>query len=307
MTTNGKEQSPAKVRFEASMDARSWRDVATIDPANRGTTMNEVEPFDARYLRVTAVDLGKYYVALVSVHAIGRELRPAERMSFDGCWTLNGRPARIVQRGARITGVIGGAVPTFLDGGLDGRAWKLMWMRGPMWGYAVATVTPDGRNFSAVTFHEDPRSGRVAEAWLGGRCEGAVDPPATPIAQPADYLRRTRRWMMAGIVFEGEERIVAEASQATLDDAAAAIRAMPSQRFRVSAYEFRNNDPKENRRRTGLRIEAIRAALQSRGIDVSKLEFVSNGDRHPGAEVPSAVQRMLESRIDLELLASPRR
>jgi outer membrane protein OmpA-like peptidoglycan-associated protein len=299
VTAATKDRVPAKVRFDASADGSSWREIATLAPANRGTSMIDVTPFEARYLRVTTIDPAKYYSGLTSIHALGREVRPVERLSFEGCWTINTRPARLVQRGARITGTIGGGRPTFVDGGIEGRVAKLMWMRGPMWGYATATVTPDGKGISAITFHEEPLNNRAGEAWMGNRCDAPA--AATPVPPPIDYLRRIGHWTMSGIVFDAAEHLIAEPSAVALDDAAAVIRAMPSQRFRIVAYEFRHTDPRENRRRTDARIDAVRAALRARGVDVSRIEFIAGGSERTDVDLPSALQRMLFSRVDLIL------
>jgi hypothetical protein len=164
-----------------------------------------------------------------------------------------------VQRGARITGTIGGDRRTFVDGGVEGRVAKLMWMRGPMWGYATATVTPDGKGISAITFHEEPVNNRAGEAWMGNRCDATA--AASPVPPPIDYLRRVGHWTMSGIVFDASEHLVAQPSAVALDDAVAVIHALPSRRFRIIAYEFRHSDPRENRRRVDARIDAVRMDL----------------------------------------------
>ena len=304
VTTVDGNQTPAKVRFTASPDGRSWRDVITIEPANKGTTMKDVPPFEARYLRVETIEPAKHYAALTSVHAIGAELRPSERQSFAGCWSINTFRSTLAQNGARITGVLGGIKePTYVDGGMEGRVARLMWIHGPMWGYAAATLTPDGQDISAITFHEEPIFQNMGAALIGerigSRCDETAPPSQSPLT-PADYLRRIGRWTMSGIVFDAEDRLIAEPSAATLDAAAALLQAAPSQRFRIVATEFRNNDPNENLRRTKARVEAVRAALQSRGVDVSRIELTGKGSTRDDIERPSAIQRMLWSRIDLE-------
>jgi len=302
VTTPEKNQSPAKVRFASSPDGRSWRDVITIEPAGKGTTIRDVKPFEARYLRVETIEPAEYYAALTSVHAIGSELHPPERHSFGGCWSINTFEATLVQSGARITGVLGGAKqPTHVDGGIEGRVARLMWIHGPMWGYAAATLTPDGRNISAITIHEEPLN-NVGQTWIGRRCDGtaAHAPKGVSPLTPADYLRRVGHWSLSGIVFDGQDRLIEAPSAGTLDAAATLIRAAPSQRFRIVAKEFRSNDANENLRRTKTRVDAVRAALQSRGIDVSRIEFAGSGSKNDGIDRPSAIQRTLWSRIDLE-------
>ena len=305
VTTASKDQSPAKVRFAASSDGQSWRDVVTIEPAGKGTTMKGVTPFEARYLRVETLEPSQYYAVLTSVHAIGSEVRPPERHSFGGCWSINTFDATLVQNGARITGILGGVKqPTYVDGGIDGRVAKLMWIHGPMWGYAAATLTADGRNISAITFHEEPIFQNFGQAWIGSRCdENAPRSNAANASSPltpADYLRRIGRWTMAGIVFDQQDHLIEEPSVATLDAAAALINAAPKQRFRIIAQEFRSNDANDNRRRTKARVDAVRAALLTRRVDVSRIEFLGNGSERKDVEMPSAIQRMLWSRVDLE-------
>ena len=299
VTTAVANQSPAKVRFAASADGTTWRDIITIEPADKGTTIKDVPPFEARYLRVETIEPVEYYAQLASVHAIGSELRPSERHSFGGCWSVNTFASTLIQNGARITGIIGGpGQPTHVDGGIEGRVAKLMWMRGPMWGYAAATLTPDGRSLSAITFHEEPAVNNVGQAWIGSRCETPTT-TASPLT-PADFLPRAGDWAVAGIIFDGKDQLIEAPSRDVLDAAAALIQAAPNERFRIVAQEFRDNSASANGRRTKARVDAVRAALSARGVDVARIDFVAKGSENQDLNMPSALQRALWSRIDLE-------
>jgi F5/8 type C domain len=305
VTAPEKARMPESVRFSASSDAKTWREITTLALENKGTTLVDVPPFEARYLRVETIDAKKQNVSLASVHAIGRELRAAERHSFGGCWRINHRAARFTQLGARITGFIEGrSGPMYIDGGIEGRVAKLMWMRGPMWGYAAATLTPDGKGISAVIFHEEPKLQHQGEAWIGARCDAdsSLERWALGPSDPADFLARAGHWTMSGLVFDAEERIVEGPSAATLDAAASLLAAAPKQPFAIIAREFRHNDPAENRRRAAARIDSLRAALRSRGVDIARIRFSAAGSDDHVIEKPSALQRMLWSRIDLRRL-----
>jgi hypothetical protein len=298
VTCGVKEQTPAKVRFEASSDGESWREVAVLAPSANGTTMKDLPPFDARYLRVSTLEPKAYYALIVSIHAIGREIGAPRPHTFDGCWTINNRPARLVQDGARITGTVGHSLVT---GGTDGRVATLMWMDGPMWGYAAATLSPDGNGLTAITFHQDPLTGNYGEAWFGTRC--AAGAPFVAAAE-SSLLMRAGHWTLSGLFFNEKEELLAEPSRGTLDAVAAIVREMSARRFRINASEFRNGNAEEDRRRTVVRIDALRAALAQRGVDVKRIEFIAGGSMRKDAEVPSALQRMLWSRIDLELVGA---
>lgn len=307
VSTSTPEQSPESVRFSASNDGKSWREVLTMKPAGKGSTIEDVKPFEARYLRIETLEPKEYFTTLTSVHAIGAEVRPGERISFTGCYTVNGFTGALTQRGARVTGILGGTkLPAHVDGGVEGRVAKFMWMRGAMWGYAAATVTPGAREISAVTFHQEARVDHSSEAWIGTRCDDAeaASLASNPVPQPtpADFLKRAGQWSIFGLIFDAEDRLVAEPSAPVLDDAAALLRSMPAQKFRIIAYEFRGNTPEENVRRATVRMNAVRDALRARGVDVDRIDFVARGNDRSDAETPSQIQRMLWSRIDVTVI-----
>ncbi|HYH06260.1 MAG TPA: discoidin domain-containing protein [Thermoanaerobaculia bacterium] len=285
---------PDAVRFEASMDAKSWREVHVLVPT--GSTTANVTPFEARYLRITTRDAKDYQATVGSFQAIGRELAPPSFPSLEGCWTINFEQARFTQRGARITGTIG---DTLVDGGTDGRVARLMWKRGATWGYAVATVTPDGRNLSATTFHEEPRVQYVGAAWIGSRCEpsGAGRPEVDAQAERPESptLDALKRHALFGLAFDPNDQLLIEPSAATLDELAAL-----KTRFRLVAHEFAYATPEENKRRADARLASLRAALLARGVDLARIEFVASGSQRPDTEAAYAVERLLWSRIDLE-------
>jgi F5/8 type C domain len=291
--------TPASVRFSASADARTWREIVTINTKVTGDAqVTKVTPFEANFLRVDTGDPKDTEVEIISFQAFGEEIYPAEVKPFDGCWTVNGERALIVQRGARITGVIGeGKGVTALDGGTDGRVARVMWMRGPMWGYAAMTISADGRHMSALTFHKNPLTGYSGRAWIGHRCETNQSFEAMP---PAHFVNRAGHWTLNGLAFDEREQLIETMSRDTLETAAKIIAGATTQRFRITAYEFRHAKD-ENRQRTAARIASLRTALEARGVDLSRVELEAKGDDWPLAEPVFAVQRLLWSRIDLAL------
>jgi hypothetical protein len=239
-----------------------------------------------------------------SIHAIGREVQPPDPKPFAGCWMINGQRAVLEQHGAHISGVIEGGgrgaerggEPTYLDGGTDGRVARLMWTKGPMWGYVAATVTPEVQNISGLVFHKNPLTGFVAESWLGERCNDAVQ---TVAVAPKLFLDRAGHYSLGGLLFDDREQLVETLSRSELDALVSTLAAAPSRQFRIEAHEFRGASAEENRQRTVARIASLRSALQARGVDVARIEFVAGGDRWKIAETTFAVQRLLWSRLDL--------
>ncbi|HEX8616932.1 MAG TPA: hypothetical protein VF911_05015, partial [Thermoanaerobaculia bacterium] len=285
-------------RFSTSADASTWREVQVFEPkATNDRQLTNVPPFETNFLKVEVVEPKERYAHLFSVHALGEEIGPPELKSFDGCWTINGQQAVITQQGARVTGVIQSDPVTVLDGGTDGRVARLMWMRGPQWGYAAVTLTADQRALSALTFHQNPLTGYVGRAWFGTRCESGQKLETAP---PVHFLNQSGQWTMSGLAFDDREQLVETLSRSTLDELVNLMKLAPSQRFRIVAHEFRFGK-EENRQRTVARMASLRAALDARAVDWSRLELTPSGDEWPIAERVFAVQRLLWSRIDLQL------
>jgi hypothetical protein len=292
-------EMPAKVRFSASADGRAWREVLTAtSKVTSKPQVTGVPPFEANFLKVDTIDPADQHAELTSIQAMGEEIYPAELKPFDGCWTINGERALIIQRGGRLTGIIGeGNRVTAIDGGTDGRVARVMWMRGPMWGYAAMTLTADSRHLSALTFHKNPLTGYAARAWLGDRCDAKPQFDAMP---PVHFVNRAGHWTLNGLVFDEREQLVESMSRDTLETVAKLIAGTPTQKFRITAHEFRHAKD-ENRQRTVARIASLRSTLESRGVDMARLELVASGDEWQLAEPVFAVQRLLWSRIDLAL------
>jgi hypothetical protein len=291
-------QIPEQVRFEASTDGKSWREVLTLQP--QGTEIRSVTPFEARYIRLTTIESKDGYAVFNSFHAIGRETGRPAKHSLDGCWTINLQPARLVQNGARVTGVIEGDTPTYLDGATDGRVARVMWMRGPTWGYAAITVAPNDQTLSAATFFQEPLNGNYGPAWFGERLE--CGGKATALARPLSPHQNTSQSGDSAAALQKVARRYSlfEFDPASLDAAASLIARAPSQRFRLVAHEFRSGDRRENEQRSAQRIAEVRTELAKRGVDLERVEFVASGSSRKDAESTYALQRLLYSRVDLE-------
>ncbi|HEX2835959.1 MAG TPA: discoidin domain-containing protein [Thermoanaerobaculia bacterium] len=291
--------SPSTVTFETSSDGVQWRLLQTLQTkGGEEPQLWDVTPTVAHYIRVSTT--GNSTIAVRSFQALGVELQPPVLPPLEGCWRINDVPARFARDGATITGILGTTPPTLIDGGTNGRVVELMWTQGPMWGYGVITLAPNAATLSGLRIHEEISTQQYGEGWFGDRvpCDGIT--LAAP--QPGTLTSRAPndRWSAYGIVFDANDAIVAEPSRAALDALAKRIAAAPSQRFRITAHELRNAGAVENRRQTEKRIASLRAAMSARGVDGSRLEFVSAGDQWSEPPIATALQRLMASRIDLE-------
>jgi F5/8 type C domain-containing protein len=288
------------ITFESSTDGAQWRPLKTA--SSRGAAEKpefwDVSPVTAQYLRVSTKGLDTINVR--SIHAIGQQLGAVAMPPLEGCYRINEAPARFVRDGASISGIIATNPPTLLDGGTDGRVAQFMWSQGPMWGYGAITLTPDAATLSGLRIHEEISTQQYGEGWFGQRipCDGVT--LATPVAGSLKSRAPQERWSMFGLRFDDDDRLAADASNAELDALARRIAATPSQRFRIISRELRETTADASKRRTQKRVDALRAALQSRGADLSRIEFVSAGNEWIEPPIYTALQRLLASRVDLE-------
>jgi hypothetical protein len=291
------ENTPTSLAFETSLDGSSWRPLQTVQPKGSKESLYwDVNPTDTQYLRVTTAGNGPIFIR--SLFAGGEELRPPSPPVMNGCWQINELPARFQQSGATITGIIATDPPTLLDGGTNGRIGHFLWTQGPMWGYGAIALSPDSSRLAGLRIHEEISTQQYGEGWFGEAipCPANLTPPA-----PGSLTPRTpeHRWTVYGLAFDREDRLLAPSSPA-LDTLARRIAAIPDARFRIVAYELRDNDPATNRKKTDARLAAIRTALQARSVDLARVTFRSAGNELKEPPIHTALQRQMASRIDLE-------
>lgn len=294
-------EAPAGLLVEASLDGKTWRKAldAKIDPAKAEPQLFDVPNVDARYLRITAVEPVDYYTSVASLHAIGSEIAPFVQPPIEGCWEINHEPARFERRGARVTGTFGAMI---LDGGTDGRVYRLQWRERMNWGYAAVSISADGNHLSGLRWHEEVNPKHNGDGWLGTRvpCTAA---PAIDGANIVDALiARAALWRMYGVRFDRQDRIIADESASALDLAAALIRDHPKHRFRVVARELREPVDAKNRARADAKLQAMREALRARGADLSRIEFFNAGNTRPELSVDFTGQRAMDSGVELQVL-----
>ena len=215
-------ETPQRVRFEASGDGVAWREITTLAPEpRRDPQLAAVPPFEASYIRVQTLGTQPYFTSIRSVIAKGQELAAPVQPPIEGCWRINGMPARFTRRGTSVAGVIGNDPPMYVLGGTDGRIVRLTWLRGPMWGPAIVTLDPQRRALSGERWHETVRFANSGDGWFGTPLEcgsnAAAFPNETEIA--AAILKQAGTWTAYG--------------DSALDTIAALIARAPGQRFEI--------------------------------------------------------------------------
>ncbi len=293
--------APVGLLFEASLDGKSWRKAldTKIDPANGAPQLFDVPAIDARYLRITPVEPLDYYTSVLSLWAAGSEIAPFVQPPIEGCWEINHEPARFERRGARVTGTFGAMI---LDGGTDGRVYRLQWRERMNWGYAAVSISADGNHLSGLRWHEEVNPKHNGDGWIGTRVPCSAAPPLDGANIVDALIARAALWRMYGVRFDRQDRIIASESASALDLAAALIRDHPKHRFRVVARELRETVDARNRARCEMKLNAVREALRTRGADLSRVEFHNAGSERPELSVDFTSQRAMDSGVELQVL-----
>lgn len=296
------------IRFDLSTDGHNFTPVATITPVvSDAAQMVHIPLTSAAFVSVNVLGAKGTYVQIASVNATGTLIEEAASASIDGCFAVNGFPASFVQNGAEVVGeVAGGVRPTIVEGGSDGRFFRFAWVRGPEFGLAAVSVTPDGRHLSGIVWHEEAleQSQFFAADWLGDRvsCEKAA-PPSVSVFRT--YLERFGRFPLFSLRFDESGRLRDGDSAATLSRVTAFLSANPTLPIRFVAHELLHSTPDENRRIAQARIDSLRAALQRNGVKLANVAFVALGAETPHREATTDLTRAMYSSVDLEV-AVPR-
>ena len=294
---------PEKVQFDVSRDGKAWTPIGAMKVAMQTEPQQHPVHADARFVRVTTLAPATQAVTVLqSVLAEGQELEPAAPASIDGCWSLDGVPARFAQHDAHVQGIIlAPERPILLEGGTNGRVNLLMWLEAPMWGHATITVSRDGQHLSGIKWHETVIWDHAGDGWIGVRVpctEGAF--LGAGIA--GKLLERAGHYTLFGLRFDDQDRVIADASKTTLDRLAQLVAAQPTRRFRLTSRELRKANAADNEAATRRRIDALRAALVARGVDVSRITFTAAGsdagDRSTFTELEKVVVGAVELSFD---------
>lgn len=291
------------VQFDRSTDGVTFVPMMTAKCAETADAQwFDVTPAEATHLRVTMVDspVRLQDTRLGSILARGNELEPPRAGLIAGCWSVNGRALRLEHKDGRVTGAMTvGRLPIQIDGGFDGRVYRLSWIRGNDYGYTLATVAPEGGHLSAMEWHEEAIPLFFGDSWFGehAACGGVVPFDAET---PVKLLRRTGRYSLFGLRFRDDGSLDREASAATLQWLVSYLQSAGVSRF--VAHEFRRGNAAANRAFAQRELDSLRAELQRAGAKFDAVAgFVAQGSDAPRQEPSNEPMRVIYSTIDLEI------
>jgi hypothetical protein len=285
-------------QLDSSIDGVNFTPLMTLRPA--GTDSVQLFPVkaDVVYLRLTTLEAPGRFARVNSMQVRGTYAEPPKQAPIDGCWTINGLPARFSSGNGRVTGTIGGERPISFDGGSDGLVYRFVWVNGPNRGFGAISTAPDGKHLSGLRWYEEPRQYSAAESWFGERSKCAGEWKPEDVAER--FLALKHRLPLYGLRFDDRGALIDAESGAALDLLANFARQPASHRLRLVSREYRFAAKDLNQQRAQARLDSLRAALQKRGIDAGRFDWAALGSDAPPSKIETEIQRNLYGVIELE-------
>jgi len=286
-TAAKKENAIASAKFELSVDGVHYADAGTFSiKPSRDAQLFRIAPQIAQYVRVTSLAGHSAYLAVNTVHAVGRFVDAPRIAPIDGSWTIND-----------MSGSFAGAYGNVGDFALQGGGNRFAWIRpNGEYGLAFLTVTPDGKHLSGIVWHEQAIQAQQfwADDWLGDSRGGQAPAPVRTGGAPVlhSYLERFGYFPLYGLRFDDAGHLDEPASAATLDEIAPLIK----EKTRFVAHEL-IRDPGI----TKTELESLRGALVKRGVDLNGVEFLPMGNRDPRRPAATDLTRAMYSTVEIQI------
>jgi len=243
LLTNDVSVQPKSVRFAVSTDGRTFTDVASFPSPPNGTQFVDTKA-EATHVRFSTQGRNGTFVRAFSVIARGDLLAPVHPGSLDGCWSINDLDATFTQHGGSVTGTMSDKTPIAIDGGSDGRFYRLLWIRGPEYGVLAISVTPDAQHLSGLFWHEEAYSQFLTAGWFGEKSHCRGNTPAS-VDMLATHMQRYGRYPMYGLQFDdGGGHLMEGPSEATLTRLVTFLRGAAD--IKIVAHELMQPDNARN-------------------------------------------------------------
>jgi hypothetical protein len=294
------------LRVETSADGVNFVPVKNVQP----TPTDQIQWFGAsvpsvRYLKVSVIEGGSTYASLQSIHVKGEWLQPPAVAPIEDCWSVNEMKGSFAERDGRVAGWLDSEPDkTQLDGGRLGAVYRFAWARGPQWGVALVTLSPDGTRLSGLKWHEVVGSVSFGGSWFGERrtCRASGMQPDLVVDT---FLRQAGWYPLFSLHFDDRDVLSEARSEGGLRIIENILMGLPSQRCRIIAREHHEDTPEANRRRAETRLRTLRDVLTKRGLDLTRVEFAPVGADEPPDVMPEAM-RLLKGVVVIQIAGDGR-
>ena len=239
---------------------------------------------------------------LMDFRAYGSQLTHTPFPDVSGTYETNFGDFHLRQQGTSVTGCYEHDEGV-LDGGIEGRIMKFTWREaGDDKGPAIMVFSPDGKQMFGLWWHEGTTENAGSE-WNGtkksntvGTCPHWAGGAQEQMAKDLQDLGRTRIY---GINFDSDSDVIKDESKPTLDRIAALLKAKPDWKLTIEGHTDSTATAEHNLQLSKRRAEAVKAYLQSAGIDGARLKAVGLGATKPVASNDTGTGRAQNRRVEL--------
>lgn len=290
-----------EAQMDSSTDGVNFTPLITLKlTSTEDVQLFAVAPREVVYLRLTTLETEGRFAKVQSVQVRGTHKDTPRQQPLDGCWSINGNPATFSTDRGRVTGTIGGKHPVSFDGGTDGLVYRFVWTSGAVFGFGAIDTAPDKNHLSGLRWYTEPIGFSSGESWFGERAKSC--PPLNHDDVPAAFLRHGRRFPLYALRFDDRGALIESDSVAGLEFLARLASESTSKRYRFVSREYRMPTPAENGQRARTRLDSLRIAIQKRGVDPARFDWVAAGSDSPPRPIETEIQRVLYGVIELQPL-----
>jgi outer membrane protein OmpA-like peptidoglycan-associated protein len=257
-----------------------------------------------RWVRLTVKNNhgSKDNLELMDFRAYGTQLTHTPFPDASGTYATDYGDFHLRQQGTSVTGCYEHDEGV-LDGGIEGRIMKFTWREaGDDKGPAIMVFSPDGKQMLGLWWHEgDTESG--GGQWNGtkksntvGTCPHWSGGAQEQMTKDLQDLGRARIY---GINFDSDSDVIKDESKPTLDRIAALLKAKADWKLTIEGHTDSTATPEHNLQLSKRRAEAVKAYLQTAGIDAGRLKAVGLGATKPVASNDTGTGRAQNRRVEL--------
>jgi outer membrane protein OmpA-like peptidoglycan-associated protein len=244
----------------------------------------------------------KSNIELMDFRGYGAQLTHTPFPDVSGTYETDFGDFHLRQQGTSVTGCYEHDEGV-LDGGIEGRIMKFTWREaGDDKGPAIMVFSPDAKAMFGLWWSEGDTTGAGSQ-WNGtrksatvGTCPHWSGGAQEQIAKDLQDLGRARIY---GINFDSDSDVIKDESKPTLDRIAAVLKAKADWKLTIEGHTDSTATPEHNQQLSKRRAEAVKAYLQTAGIDAARLKAVGLGATKPVASNDTGMGRAQNRRVEL--------
>ena len=257
-----------------------------------------------RWVRLTVKNNhgAKDYLELMDFRAYGTQLTPTPFPDVSGTYETDFGDFHLRQQGTSVTGCYEHDEGV-LDGGIEGRIMKITWREsGDDKGPALMVFSPDGKQMFGLWWREGD-TGSGGGQWNGkkktntvGTCPHWSGGAQEQMTKDLQDLGRARIY---GINFDSDSDVIKDESKPTLDRIVALLKAKTDWKLTIEGHTDSTATAEHNQQLSKRRAEAVKAYLQTAGIEAARLKAVGLGATKPVASNDTGTGRAQNRRVEL--------